>query len=171
MIINNNNSPLQQELHPQHKSNLMYLHSKAVNRLHLFLYHNVDVKIGYKKLINKTKNFYLKEQFATYADQHQIFCNQLRREIEALNTEIIPEAKIYITAHQYWIDLKTLISSQHDQAYLEYAVALEDALLLEYKNLADDHTIPMSTRKLVSEQYESIDSIFDTIDLRQAFQN
>ena len=70
--------------------------------------------------------------------------------------------------HRNWMTLKSLFSTNDEEAILEEAISGEEASLEEYEDILKEITLPPSTNSMLSKQKKAIQSAIKTEKVHEA---
>ncbi|QVY67433.1 PA2169 family four-helix-bundle protein [Polaribacter sp. Q13] len=130
---------------------------KISNKLNELLEKNYDAEKGYLNAAENVDNPKLKIFFKKRASERSQFAKELRTEI--LSYGQIPEdnGTLKGAAHRNWMTLKSLFSSNDEEAILEETIRGERTSLEEYTEILDkDNEFAPSTRKMIEMQKQKI---------------
>ncbi len=132
------------------------------NKLNELLIKNYDAEKGYLNAIDNIENDRLKMFFKRRANERSEFAKELRTEI--LRYGELPEdsGSFKGTMHRNWMSLKSLFSSNNEQAIIEEAIRGEKASLEEYKDLLKDRTLPPTIDSLLLKHKSAIQAAINT---------
>ncbi|WP_111308640.1 ferritin-like domain-containing protein [Confluentibacter sediminis] len=132
------------------------------NKLNELLIKNYDAEKGYLNAIDNVENDRLKMFFKRRANERSEFAKELRTEI--LRYGELPEdsGSFKGTVHRNWMSLKSLFSSNNEQAILEEAIRGEEASLEEYKEILKDRTLPPTIDSLLLKHKSAIQAAINT---------
>lgn len=132
------------------------------NKLNELLIKNYDAEKGYLNAMENVDSPNLKIFFKRRASERSQFAKELRTEI--LRYGEIPEdsGSFKGTMHRNWMSLKSLFSSNDEEAILEEAIRGEEASLEEYKDILNDRTLPPSIDSLLVKQKNAIQAAINT---------
>lgn len=142
--------------------NIMKYSEKISNKLNELLVKNYDAEKGYLNAIDNIDNDRLKVFFKRRASERSEFAKELRTEI--LRYGEIPEnsGSFKGAMHRNWMSLKSLFSSNNEEAILEEAIRGEEASLEEYKDILKDQTLPPTIDSLLTKQKNAIQASINT---------
>lgn len=140
---------------------------KISNKLNELLVKNYDAEKGYLNAIDNIENDRLKMFFKRRASERSQFAKELRTEI--LRYGEIPEDSRSFkgTAHRNWMSLKSMFSSNNEEAILEEAIRGEEASLNEYNEILKDRTLPPTIDSLLTKQKTAIQASINTEKVRE----
>jgi len=132
------------------------------NKLNELLVKNYDAEKGYLNASENVDSATLKIFFKRRATERSEFAKELRTEI--LQYEEIPEdsGSFKGTVHRNWMSLKSLFSSNDEEAILEEAIRGEKASLEEYDAILKDKTLPPTIDAMLFRHRNAIQSAINT---------
>lgn len=127
---------------------------KISNKLNELLEKNYDAEKGYLNSAENVESSNLKIFFKNRASERSQFAKELRTEI--LSYGQIPEddGSFKGAMHRNWMSLKSLFSTNDEEAILEEALRGEKASLEEYKEILKEDAFAPSTRKMLEQQQQ-----------------
>ncbi|PHR90931.1 MAG: hypothetical protein COA80_15235 [Leeuwenhoekiella sp.] len=125
-------------------------------KLNELLEKNYDAEAGYKKAAERVKNAALKSYLLSRAQDRYDFGHELKAELKGFGQEPDKGTSLAGDAHRLWMDLKTALSSDKDEAVLEEAIRGEKAALEEYNEIIEDTDLPTSTATILATQRNSV---------------
>mgnify|MGYP003132764440 CR=1 FL=1 len=136
---------------------------KVSNKLNELLEKNYDAEKGYLNAADSVDSKRLKIFFKNRASERSEFAKNLRTEI--LSYGQIPEddGSIKGAMHRNWMSLKSLFSSNDEEAILEEAIRGEKASIEEYNEILKDNEFAPSTEKLLDKQKIKIQSAINSL--------
>jgi len=122
-----------------------------------------DAEKGYKEAAENAKDNELKSLFLTQSRQRSEFALSLDREIRALGGE--PDNGTSFTAdlHRAWINIKSTFASDDDKATVQECHRGDQEALDTYNAVLQETDLAASTRELLLQQKQSIDSANSTM--------
>ena len=129
---------------------------KMGKKLNELLEKNYDAEAGYKNAAEKVKNASLKNYLLSRAQDRYDFGHELKSELKSFGQEPDKGTSIAGDAHRLWMDLKTALSSDKDEAVLEEAIRGENAALAEYNEILEENDLPEETKTIVANQRNSV---------------
>ncbi|MCH3884240.1 ferritin-like domain-containing protein [Tenacibaculum aquimarinum] len=140
---------------------------KISNKLNELLEKNYDAEKGYLNSADNVDSSSLKIFFKRRASERSQFAKELRTEI--LSYGQIPEdnGSIKGVMHRNWMSLKSLFSGNNEEAILEEALRGEKASLNEYDEILKEQAFVSSTRKMLENQKQQIQSAINTLKLQE----
>jgi uncharacterized protein (TIGR02284 family) len=125
-------------------------------RLNTLLEKNYDAEKGYKYAAENAQNLQLKAFFSERAKERYDFGHELKTEIRDFGENPEKGSSFAGDAHRTWMNLKTSLSSNKDEAALEEAVRGEQTAAYEYEDVLKDPEIPPTTANLLLKQKNGI---------------
>ncbi|WP_445735446.1 ferritin-like domain-containing protein [Mariniflexile sp.] len=142
---------------------LTNVNKETVSILQELLQKNYDAEAGYKQVMLKAENKLLKNWLQLKAKQRSHFANQLDSLIRDLNATPASDGTLLGTAHRAWIDLKTTLGSNTDEAILEECIRGEKASLSEYETQLEKVSAYSDINNLIYSQLVSIKTALNTV--------
>ena len=96
-------------------------------------------------------------------DESRDFRNELGREVQVLDGDILEDTMTTGKLYTAWMDVKALFTGKDRHAILSSCEGGEDAAKKAYENALEHEGLPEFLRDLVSEQKEIIDEAHDEI--------
>ena len=136
---------------------------KVSNKLNELLEKNYDAEKGYLNSAENVDSPKLKMFFKNRASERSIFAKEIRTEI--LSYGQIPEddGSFKGLMHRNWMTLKSLFSSNDEEAILEEALRGERASLEEYTEILKEDSFAPSTRKMLENQNQQSQSAINSL--------
>jgi len=136
---------------------------KISNKLNELLEKNYDAEKGYLNSAENVDSTTLKIFFKRRASERSLFAKDLRTEI--LSYGQIPEddGSFKGAMHRNWMSLKSLFSSNDEEAILEEAIRGEKASFDEYEEILKEDSFAPSTRKMLEQQKQKIQAAINTL--------
>ena len=104
----------------------------------------------------------LKMFFKRRASERSEFAQELRTEILCYGELPEDSGSFKGTVHRNWMSLKSLFSSNNEEAILEEAIRVEEASLEEYNEILNDNTLPPTIDSLLTKQKNAIQAYINT---------
>jgi uncharacterized protein (TIGR02284 family) len=136
---------------------------ELVNTLQDLLQKNYDAESGYKQVMQKTENQPLKNWMQQKALQRNTFATELDFQIRKHNAE--PKASGTLTGdlHRGWINLKSTLTSDTDEALLEECIRGEKASLTEYEEKLERFNEDSEIKTIIQTQLTTVRSALNTV--------
>ncbi len=139
----------------QKKHNMKYSEDVA-KKLNDLLEKNYDAEKGYKFAAEKVKNPQLQSFFSERAKERYDFGHELKSEIRNFGEAPEKGSSLAGDAHRTWMNLKTSLSSDNEEAFLEETVRGEKSAIEEYNDVLKDTNLPASTVSILKKQRDSM---------------
>lgn len=127
-------------------------HEKLVDSLQEILQKNYDAEKGLKEVMLKTDNHALKKWLQHKAVERSGFANEIDSELRKLGGEPREDGSVLGSAHRMWIDVKTAVAGNKDEAIFEECIRGDKASVDEYaKQLKEPYmtgaVVPILTKQ------------------------
>lgn len=129
---------------------------KVSNKLNALLEKNYDAEKGYRYAAENAQDPQLSAFFMERAQERYDFGHALETEIRTFGQNPDKSSSLAGDAHRTWMNLKTTLSANKDEAALEEAVRGEKVAAKEYEEVLKDPEIPASTANLLLKQKNQI---------------
>ncbi|TDN95293.1 uncharacterized protein (TIGR02284 family) [Salegentibacter sp. 24] len=129
---------------------------KVSKKLNALLEKNYDAEKGFNYAAENAQDPQLKAFFSERAQERYDFGHELKTEIRNFGENPDKGSSLAGDAHRTWMNLKTSLSSDKDEAALEEAVRGEKVAAEEYEEVLNDPEIPPSTANLLLKQKNGI---------------
>lgn len=139
------------------------IHNNLVNNLQELLEKNYDAEKGFTKAMQDAKNNNLKEFFKHQAAQRSQFANELTNEIITLNETPKESGSVAGAVHRTWIDIKTSLSGDKDEAVLEECIRGEKASVEEYEKRLEENRFPTTIESTLTNQKNRIQNTLNNV--------
>ncbi|QXP60793.1 ferritin-like domain-containing protein [Olleya sp. HaHaR_3_96] len=134
-----------------------------VNTLQDLLQKNYDAEAGYKQVMQKTENAPLKNWMQQKALQRNTFATELDFQIRKHNAEPKTSGTITADLHRGWINVKSTLSSETDEALLEECIRGEKASLSEYEEKLEQFNEDSEIKTIIESQLTTVRSALSTV--------
>lgn len=138
-------------------------YKKQVDSLQDLLQKTYDAEAGYKQVMTKAESEPLKDWLQTKARQRGEFANELDAQIRNFNEQPIEKGSTLGGAHRTWINVKTALSSNTDEALLEECVRGEEATVEEYGEQLKNTNFDPQVQSLITNQRDKVMSDLRTV--------
>ena len=140
---------------------------KISNQLNELLEKNYDAEKGYINSANNVESTRLKTFFKNRAAERSQFAKEIRTEI--LSYGQIPEdsGSFKGTMHRNWMSLKSLFSSNDEEAILEEAIRGEKASYDEYCEILNENEFAPTTEKMLDKQKQQIQAAINSLKVHE----
>ncbi|WP_165732069.1 PA2169 family four-helix-bundle protein [Polaribacter sp. 20A6] len=140
---------------------------KISNKLNELLEKNYDAEKGYLNAAENVESPKLKIFFKNRASERSQFAKELRTEILVHGQIPEDDGSFKGTMHRNWMTLKSLFSSNDEEAILEESIRGEKANLEEYKKILLDDVFAPSTKKMLEEQQQKIQAAINLLMVKE----
>lgn len=131
-------------------------HKEIVNNLQDLLEKNYDAEKGFTKAMKDAKNQNLKRFLQQQAVQRGRFVNELSQEIRNMNAEPKDSGSFTGDLHRTWIDIKSSVAGNTDEAVLEECIRGEKASSKEYEEKLQKESFPPNVSGILQRQASEI---------------
>lgn len=138
-------------------------HDDLVNNLQELLEKNYDAEKGFTKAMTDAKNPSLKTFLQRQAAQRSRFANELSDIILNLNEKPNESGSATGTLHRAWIDIKTSLSGDKDEAVLEECIRGEKASVEEYHDRLQKYDFPLDISDILTKQADDISATLSKV--------
>ncbi|MBO6880944.1 PA2169 family four-helix-bundle protein [Winogradskyella sp.] len=132
------------------------------NKLNELLVKNYDAEKGYLNAIDNVDSDRLKMFFKRRASERSEFAKELRTEILRYGEDPKDSGSFKGTVHRNWMSLKSLFSSNNEEAILEEAIKGEKESLKSYNDLLEERNLPPSIDSLLIKHKNAIQATINT---------
>ncbi|WP_289022608.1 PA2169 family four-helix-bundle protein [uncultured Salegentibacter sp.] len=129
---------------------------KVAGELNTLLKKNKDAEKGYQYAAENAQDPQLKAFFSERAQERYDFGHELETEIRDFGENPERGSSLAGEAHRTWMNLKSSLSSNKDEAALEEAVRGEQVAADEYEEVLKNPEIPPTTANLLLKQKNGI---------------
>lgn len=127
-------------------------------KLNDLLENTYDAERGFKKAADNVEDGNLKRYFAGKAQERYDFGHALKSEIKQFGQKVDKGDSLTGKAHRSWMDIKSLFSSDTEEAMLEEAIKGEKKAVEAYDDVLTETNLPSSTQALLQEQRNKINN-------------
>lgn len=125
---------------------------------------SIDAEKGFKTAAENAKVITLKNYFAEKSRQRSSFITELKLELSKINqTEVSSNGSLTGNLHRAWMDIKSTLDVDDDQAILEESIRGEKAALEEFEQVLETKYLTLEMRNILSKQYSIIRNDLETI--------
>lgn len=135
---------------------------KISNKLNELLVKNYDAEKGYINAMQNVDSDRLKSFFRERSEERSRFAQQLRTQILTYGGEPKESGSFAGLAHRNWMSLKSLFSSNDEEAILEETIKGEKASLEDYNDILSMSNLPTSVETIIASQKNSIWNVIHT---------
>lgn len=119
---------------------------------------NLDAVDGFQNASEKVRDPNLKNYLVDHARQRSQFNSELRQEITTLGGTPTEKKEGSASLHQTWMDIKTALSSDKEEAVLEECIRGDKNALKEYRDVLEERDVPDNVKTTVRKQLDQIES-------------
>lgn len=134
-----------------------------VNNLQGLLEKNYDAEKGFKNAITNTKNEHLKEFLKNQSAKRNRFATELDNEIRSMNEKPIETGSATASLHRTWIDIKSSVAGNTDEAVLEECIRGEKASEEEYRETINKNHFPPQIKNVLNNHLNEIQSTISQV--------
>ncbi len=113
-----------------------------VDSLQALLEKNYDAEKGFKNAITNAKDENLKSYLKNQAILRNRFATELDKEIHSLNEKPKESGSLAGSLHRTWMDIKSSVAGNNDEAVLEECIRGEKASEDEYSTILNENHFP-----------------------------
>ena len=134
---------------------------KISNKLNELLTKNYDAEAGYKLASENVKDNTLKEYFNRRAKERYDFGHQIKNEIKVYGETPDKGTSLAGDAHRLWMNVKSTLSNDNEEAILEETIRGEKNAIDEYNNILEEPNLPPTTESILNNQLNTIKSALE----------
>ncbi|TVZ28384.1 uncharacterized protein (TIGR02284 family) [Gillisia sp. Hel_I_86] len=140
------------------------LHDEVVNKLKQLLEKNYDAEKGFKKAFEDTEHPSLRKFFKQQVVMRNRFKTEIEKELHDLNAHPkINEGTATGKLHRVWIDIKTAMSKNDEEAVLEECIRGEKASVREYEEKLKKAHFSPKVKSMLTNQLNEIRNTVSTV--------
>lgn len=136
---------------------------KLIDELNDIIVRNYDASKGFQNAADNVKSSSLKTIFTDASTQRSTFAGELQQEVRTLGGEPKNESSALGAAHRTWMDVKSALSTNEDEAILDACVTGEKAAVKEYDKLLKKPDVPDVIRQRVEAQRNVVQRTLDEV--------
>ncbi len=129
---------------------------QLLSNLQGLLEKNYDAEKGFRNAITNVKNEHLKEYLKNQSVKRHRFVSELDREIRLLNEKPIESGSTTAKLHRTWMDIKSSIAGNDDEAVLEECIRGEKASEKEYREAIEENHFPPQIGNVLNNHLKEI---------------
>lgn len=122
-----------------------------------------DGQNGYQTAAEGITKSDLKSLFYQYSQQRAQFAGELQNEVRRLGGDPEKTGSIAATLHRGWINIKSAVTGEDENAVLTECERGEDSAVSNYKDALGDANLPTDVRSIVERQYAQVQEAHDRI--------
>ena len=134
-----------------------------VNSLQELLQKNYDAEAGYKQVMTKAQSEPLKNWLQQKALQRNTFATELDFQIRKHNAEPKASGTIKGDLHRGWINVKSTLTTDNDEALMEECIRGEKASVKEYEDQLENFDSDTEIKTIVQSQLTTVKSALTTV--------
>lgn len=138
-------------------------HEKLVDNLQELLEKNYDAEKGFAKAMKDAKDANLKNFLKEQAAQRNRFATELDHEIRSLNETPKESGSFTGDLHRTWIDIKSAVAGNTDEAVLEECIRGEKASWNEYNEKLKEENFPPRIADVLQKQASEIHNTLESV--------
>jgi uncharacterized protein (TIGR02284 family) len=139
------------------------IHKEIVNNLQDLLEKNYDAEKGFTKAMKDAKNQSLKRFLQQQAAQRNRFATELDQQIRNLNEQPKESGSFTGDLHRTWIDIKSSVAGNTDEAVLEECIRGEKASWKEYEEKLQNKNFPSNISGVLQNQATEIHNTLNRV--------
>lgn len=136
---------------------------KAVRKLNGLLEKNYDAQKGYVEAMEDVKDPSLRNYFENQAERRSQFATELTDRIIACGGEPIDSGSVTGSLHRTWMDIKSSLSGDKEEAILKECIRGDKASAEEYREAMNDEHIDMATKELIQREKSDVEQTLGKI--------
>ncbi len=125
---------------------------KAVEKLNDLLEKNYDARKGYTEALEDIDNRALQNYFMKQAERRSSFANELTDRIKSCGGEPKESGSGVAALHRTWMDLKSSMSGDKEEAILNECIRGDKASLDEYQDALDNEHLDVADKDIVRKE-------------------
>ena len=144
---------------------------KLVNSLQEILQKNYDAEKGLKEVMLKTDSQHLKKWLQKKAVERSGFATEIDSELRKLGAEPKEAGSFAGSAHRVWIDVKTAIAGNKDQAIFEECIRGDKASVEEYNKQLKEPYMTGAAVPVLTQQRAKVEQALSTFKRLEDLEN
>lgn len=137
---------------------------RITNKVNNLLTKNYDAEAGFHLAADKVNNRELKDFFVKKAKTRNEFGHQIKKEIITYGESPDKGTSLKGDAHRGWMNLKTALSSDNEEAILEETIRGEKKAVEEYNEILKEENMPATTQSVLEMQRENIQKTLQEVE-------
>ena len=122
-----------------------------------------DGQNGFQTAAEGIKRSDIKSLFYQYSQQRAQFAGELQNEVGRLGGDPAQTGSVAATLHRGWINIKSAVTGEDENAVLAECERGEDSAVSNYKDALADANLPADVRAIVERQYAQVQEAHDRI--------
>jgi uncharacterized protein (TIGR02284 family) len=139
------------------------IHKEVVNSLQALLEKNYDAEKGFTKAMKDAKDQNLKRFLQQQAAQRNRFATELDQQLRKLNETPKESGSFTGDMHRAWIDIKSAVAGNTDEAVLEECIRGEKASWKEYEEQLKNKPFPAPIAGMLQNQASEIHNTLNRV--------
>lgn len=123
---------------------------------------NKDGQEGFKQAAEGVRNSEIKSAFYEYSQQRAQFAGELQTAVRELGGDPESAGSVTGSLHRGWINIKSAVTGQDDQAILNEAERGEDSAKNAYQSALEEE-LPANVRAIVERQAAAVQQAHDRV--------
>ena len=122
-----------------------------------------DGQNGFQTAAEGVKRSDLKTLFGQYSQQRAKFAGELQAEVLRLGGDPTETGSVAATLHRGWIDVKSAVTGQDENAVISECERGEDSAVANYRDALADENLPADVRSIIERQSAQVKEAHDRI--------
>jgi len=114
-----------------------------------------DGENGFRTAAGGVKTPELKHLFESYSSERARFASELQAEVQRLGSKPQDSGSVAGVLHRGWINIKAMVTGQHEAAIITECVGGEDAAMKTYEE-ASQSGLPEAIQSVVARQLDQV---------------
>lgn len=138
-------------------------HKDTVKALQDILEKNYDAEKGYKRAMQDAKTPALKNFLRQQALQRSDFATAIDKKLHDLDETPIENGSVSGTLHRAWINIKSSVAGNEDEAVLEEVIRGEKASIDDYQDVIEKNILAPEISSLLESQLTDIQNTLSRV--------
>lgn len=135
-----------------------------VRQLNLLLAKTKEAEKGFAKAADLAVRADLKNYLQAKSNRRNVFALEISTAIRALGKTENPNENYLGDIHRFWMDVKTALSSDTDEALLKECERGEKYSLEDYEKVLAFENLPVSVKNVLESQKVKVEATIDTLE-------
>jgi uncharacterized protein (TIGR02284 family) len=122
-----------------------------------------DGQNGFQTAAEGVRRSDIKSLFYQYSQQRAQFAGELQNEVLRLGGDPEQAGSVAASLHRGWMNIKSAVTGEDENAVLAEAERGEDAAVASYKDALADANLPSDVRAIVERQYAQVQEAHDRV--------
>lgn len=136
---------------------------ETINALQSIIEKNYDAEKGYKKAMQDAKNPALKGFLQQQAAKRSRYATAIDQELRLLGEQPKESGSVTGSLHRAWIDIKSTIAGNTDEAVLEEVIRGEKASVTDYQDALNKPNLAPQVSNVLQTQLNDIQSTLNKV--------